>query len=61
MYVATVSMWTIRVGGAYLGCYTLGFGSIGIWYAWTGDWVLRTICFVIRWVQGKWKTKKVIE
>jgi putative MATE family efflux protein len=60
MYVAAISMWTIRVGGAFLGCYTLGFGPIGIWYAWTGDWVLRTSCFTTRWLRGKWKTKNVL-
>jgi putative MATE family efflux protein len=60
MYVAIISMWTIRVAGAYLCCYIFGFGPIGIWYAWTADWVLRSICFHIRWHGGKWKQMHVL-
>jgi Na+-driven multidrug efflux pump len=61
MVVATISMWTIRVGGSYLLAYTLGFGPIGVWLAMGGDFLIRSIFYVIRWISGKWQSKNVID
>jgi putative MATE family efflux protein len=61
MVVATITMWTIRVGGSYFLTYTLGLGSIGVWLAMGADFLARSIFYVIRWVNGKWQTKTVID
>ncbi|TCK98720.1 putative MATE family efflux protein [Natranaerovirga hydrolytica] len=57
MVIAIVSMWTFRIGFSYvLGSY-LGLGVFGIWIAMTIDWLFRSLCFVIRFISGSWKTK----
>jgi Na+-driven multidrug efflux pump len=60
MIVAIISMWTIRVSASYLLSYTLGFGSMGIWYAMVADWAIRGTFYVIRWKGNKWQNKAVI-
>jgi putative MATE family efflux protein len=61
MIAATITMWTVRVGGSYLLSYALGFGSIGVWLAMGADFVARSIFYVTRWIGGKWQTKNVID
>jgi putative MATE family efflux protein len=60
MIVATITMWTIRVGGSYFLTFTLGLGPIGVWLAMGADFLARTACYVVRWVNGKWQSKNVI-
>jgi Na+-driven multidrug efflux pump len=61
MIVAVVSMWTIRVNAAYLLSYVLKIGPLGVWLAMGGDFIFRGTCYFIRWIKGKWQTKKVID
>jgi putative MATE family efflux protein len=61
MIAATVSMWTVRVSAAYLLCYVLGAGPLGVWLAMGGDFVCRGTCYLVRWRGGKWQNKKVID
>ncbi len=61
MIVATVSMWTIRVSASYLLSYTLGFGSMGVWYAMVTDWAVRGAFYLIRWKGNRWQNKVVIK
>ncbi|TCT16095.1 putative MATE family efflux protein [Natranaerovirga pectinivora] len=57
MIVSTISMWTFRIGFSYvLGRY-MGIGVFGIWVAMTIDWLFRSTCFTIRFLNGKWKEK----
>ena len=60
MGVSMASMWTSRVGLSYLLTGMMGFGLAGVWYAMYADWLVRAVCFVARFVKGKWKTIKVI-
>jgi putative MATE family efflux protein len=73
MIVAVVSMWVVRVVGAYFMCYSwtlpiggmeitigLGLGIMGIWYGMVGDWCVRGVFFLTRWRSGRWMSKKVI-
>ena len=60
MVVAIISMWIIRVFGAYVFSMKWGAGPIGIWYAWTLDWVLRSVCFIHRWRSGKWQENRIL-
>ena len=60
MISATISMWTIRVSAAYIMAYFLGVGPISVWIAMGIDMTIRAACFLIRWLKGSWKKKKVI-
>jgi Na+-driven multidrug efflux pump len=60
MIVAAVSMWTVRVSAAYLLTYAAGIGPLGVWFAMGGDFIVRGLCYHLRWVRGKWRTKRVI-
>jgi Na+-driven multidrug efflux pump len=60
MIVATISMWTVRVSAAYLLAFPLGVGTLGVWIAMGGDFVVRGTCYLTRWLRGTWQTKRVI-
>ena len=60
MLVVVLSMWIVRVSGAYILAYPLGIGPLGIWFAMGGDFIVRSVCFALRWRRGKWQAKKVI-
>ena len=60
MIVSIISMWLLRVGLSYV--LVLGFqmGLAGVWCAMFADWIGRILCFVPRYISGKWKGKRVI-
>jgi putative MATE family efflux protein len=60
MIAGSVSMWLVRVSAAYLFCFVLKLGPLGVWLAMGADFVVRGSCFVLRWRGGKWETKRVI-
>ena len=60
MTVSIVSMWTFRVGFCYLAVLCFGGGLLSIWMGMYLDWAFRSICFVVRFVRGKWLEQKVI-
>jgi putative MATE family efflux protein len=60
MIVATVSMWTIRVSAAYILCYVVKIGPVGVWLAMGGDFIGRGISYILRWRSGKWRNMQVI-
>lgn len=55
MVLSIISMWTFRIGFSYILGVFLGWGVFGVWVAMTIDWVFRTICFVTRYIRGKWQ------
>lgn len=60
MTVSVVSMWVFRIGGAYLLSGTLGLGAVGVWIAMAMiDWGVRALLFSLRWLGGKWQTKRI--
>lgn len=61
MIVSFASMWIMRVLGAYILILVFGFGVDGVWYAMYMDWILRSILYCTRYINGKWKGKKVID
>jgi putative MATE family efflux protein len=61
MIVAIASMWTCRVSIAYILAYVLKLGPIGVWYAMGADFAVRNVCYISRWLSGRWKGQKVIE
>lgn len=60
MTVSIITMWTIRIGLSYILAYTTSFGALSVWIAMMADWVVRSLFFGVRFVKGKWKTKKLI-
>ncbi|AEF80847.1 MATE family efflux transporter [Leadbettera azotonutricia] len=60
MFVAAVSMWTVRVTGSYFCAYTLGLGAAGVWYAMVADWCVRAVFYIRRWTKGRWQNNQVL-
>ncbi|MGB8455188.1 MAG: MATE family efflux transporter [Anaerocolumna sp.] len=60
MITSIVSMWLWRIGFSYILAGFLGLGVLGVWIAMTIDWLFRAICFVIRFISGKWKLHSFI-
>ena len=54
MVVGVGSMWIFRIGAAFVLGGTLGFGVLGVWMAMVLDWVVRSLCFLLRYQSGKW-------
>ena len=38
----------------------MNMGIIGVWMAMGMDWLCRSLCFVIRFVKGKWQEYRVV-
>lgn len=55
MVIAILSMWTFRIGTAYIFSYYFDMGLLGVWIAMTIDWIFRAICYVIRYKGTKWE------
>lgn len=60
MYVGIGSMVVFRLGVAFLFGVIFNMGIVGVWIAMGTDWLCRSVCFMIRFVSGKWKQFKVI-
>lgn len=60
MVVGIVSMILFRLGAAVLFGIIFNLGIIGVWIAMGYDWLCRSVCFVIRFIKGKWRQFKVI-
>jgi putative MATE family efflux protein len=61
MWVATISMWTIRVSMSYIFTFALGLGPLGVWLAMGCDFIGRGSFYLGRWLRGRWREKRVIE
>ena len=60
MTVSIISMWLFRVILSYFFVLQFQLGLAGVWLGMFCDWVFRSICFLIRFVRGKWMNHKVI-
>ena len=60
MLVSIVSMWTFRVVLSYFFVLQLHMGLTGVWFGMFIDWICRCLCFVIRFLRGKWMEHNVI-
>ena len=59
-YLGMASMWTISVLGGYILGIVLDLGLIGIWISMAADEIVRGIVVFIRWKNGKWRDKRVV-
>ena len=60
MVISIISMWLWRIGFSYILADFLKLGVLGVWIAMTIDWLFRAICFLIRFINGKWKLHSFI-
>lgn len=60
MAVSTISMWTVRIGGAIFAINVLHLGVYGPWIGMMADWFVRAFFFIRRYRSGKWKGRSVI-
>ena len=58
MIVSMCSMWVFRIGFSFL--LVPQIGLLGVWVSMFIDWIVRAVVFFIRFLSGRWKTKKVI-
>ena len=56
MVISMISMWVWRIGFSIIMVNVFHLGVLGVWIAMTIDWLFRSICFVIRFRQEKYKT-----
>ena len=55
MIIGVGSMWIFRICcGVVLGL-VFGMGVFGVWIAMIIDWLVRSICFIVRYRSGRWK------
>ncbi len=57
MIASILSMWFCRIVLSYVIGKYMGVGVLGVWIAMIIDWVVRAVCFVIRYRSGRWKDK----
>jgi len=60
MFVSILSMWTCRIGFAYLLGRNMGLGMAGVWFGMTIDWIVRSVLFTTRWLHGRWQEHQLI-
>lgn len=57
MVLSIFSMWVFRIGFSYVLGAVLELGVFGVWVAMTIDWAVRSVCFLVRYLHGKWEKK----
>ena len=61
MWVTTVSMWVFRVALSWILCRHTAVGLWGVWIGWCTDWLVRHICFRVRFHGDRWLRHAVID
>lgn len=56
-----ISMIVWRIGLSLILAVNMGYGAIGVWIAMVVDWIFRVICFVGRYLRGRWKKTSLME
>ena len=60
MTVSIISMWLFRVILSYVFVLQFHLGLAGVWLGMFIDWLCRDICFIARFISGRWMEHKVI-
>jgi len=63
MVISVLSMWFVRVLGAWFTVRYTRWALDGIWFFWCADWLVRAVCFVIRartspYISGKYRQEQ---
>lgn len=59
MCVSVASMWLFRLVLGVLLATRTTLGIKGVWLAMYVDWAVRSLCFLLRYRSGRWKTKAI--
>lgn len=54
MVISIMSMWIFRIGFSFLLAKYWGLGVLGVWIAMYIDWLVRSVCFVLRYRGTSW-------
>lgn len=57
-YVSLITMWLIRVGCSYAVSMKLGYGIEGVWICMGGEWLIRSVIFIMRFHSDRWLNQK---
>ena len=57
---AIFSNWFLSVLGSYLFAVVFGMGIYGLWIALAADECVRGVLMLLRWKNGRWRTKRLI-
>ena len=60
MIISVASMWIFRIIFSYILGKYMDMGVFGVWVAMIIDWIVRGICFGIRYFSGKWKHQALV-
>ena len=55
MTASIFSMIFFRIGLSLIIASHMGYGAVGVWWAMVVDWIFRSICFITRYLSGKWR------
>lgn len=61
MYISLFSSIVVRVVLSVIFCIWMHLGVIGIAFAMVGDWCFKSVCLLLRYKKGKWKTFQILE
>ena len=63
MMVAQCSMFACRIALSYVfACdWGLGLGLEGVWLAMVVDWIVRAVCFTVRYERGRWESFQLLK
>lgn len=57
MMVSLLSMWFCRIVLGFVFGKYMGLGVFGVWMAMILDWSVRSVCFIVHYLRGKWMQK----
>ncbi len=61
MWISTISMWAFRVALSWGLCRYTAIGLWGVWIGWCTDWLVRNVCFRLRFRGNQWLDHSVLE
>ncbi len=61
MWTGAVSMWLFRVALCWALCRYTAVGLWGVWIGWSADWVVRTVCYAVRFHGDRWLDHDVLK
>lgn len=61
MWVSTISMWVFRVALSWYLCRYTAIGLWGVWIGWCTDWLVRNVCFRLRFRGDKWLAHSILD
>ena len=61
MMISIISMWLFRISLSFILVNYFKIGLFAVWIAMIADWYFRALCFSVRWFNGKWKSKYIVQ